>query len=366
MPRQRRITRIGESLVVEETGHIASPRRRQARRPLEMSRHRFLMLGASIVGVGMLPFAQRNYAYAEVGWVTPEMYAARGSLDTDDHTAVLHDMFSDGRLRAPYHFRLPPCPNGTGWMVVMGSSFGTFPVKSNWTLRGSRLAYGSVDPRSALHRRGEVVSGKTMFENTNTELGNNYFAFEGVYVEGRKYEWAQMNGGYLDIDQMATFLKISQNPEAQSDRWNHGLRFVGCVVRNWPGIACDFHQLENFEVSYNEVSGSHRGSLIFRYGARIGSVNHNRVTDGGDDCIAFNGNTDAYYQRYPNNLPPKAQSVNVIGNVLSEKQAQDIPEPLGGRKRSGNSPLAVRGGESIYLTDNEVLYTMDGYTDSDG
>lgn len=28
--------------------------------PLELSRHRFLMLGASIVGVGMLPFAQRN------------------------------------------------------------------------------------------------------------------------------------------------------------------------------------------------------------------------------------------------------------------------------------------------------------------
>src|ERR687897_2722190 len=54
----------GDGLVVaEKTGHIDSSGG-HAQRPLAMSRHRFLMLGASIVGVGMLPFAQRKYAYA--------------------------------------------------------------------------------------------------------------------------------------------------------------------------------------------------------------------------------------------------------------------------------------------------------------
>jgi hypothetical protein len=66
-----------------------------------MSRHRFLMLGASIVGVGMLPFAQRNYAYAQ-SIVTPMNYVGRSGLDNpDDHTAVLYDMFSDRRLQPP-------------------------------------------------------------------------------------------------------------------------------------------------------------------------------------------------------------------------------------------------------------------------
>jgi hypothetical protein len=114
------------------------------------------------------------------------------------------------------------------------------------------------------------------------------------------------------------------------------------------------------------------------------------VLDGGDDCIAFNGNTDNYYEQYPNDPPPKAESVYLWGNVLSEKQAEgvrgdgqpysggnDIPEPASGRKRTGNSPIAVRGGQDIYIgarhpdhlegvEGNEVLYTMDGYTDVDG
>jgi hypothetical protein len=98
------------------------------------------------------------------------------------------------------------------------------------------------------------------------------------------------------------------------------------------------------------------------------------VLDGGDDCIAFNGNTDTHYNRNPDRPPPKAQNVYVWSNILSEKQTQDIPEPPHGRKRTGNSPIAVRGGENIHIGEsrlgqvlgNEILYTADGYTDVDG
>jgi hypothetical protein len=340
-----------------------------------MSRHRFLMLGASIVGVGMLPFAQRSYAYAKKGTVTPLRYASRRSLDGDDHTEILHDMFSDRRLRPPYHFHLSPCPNGEGWLVVMGSGFATFPVKSNWRLTGSRLAGGTtLDHTAALYRRGEVVDRQKMFENTDTELGNDNITFSSVYVKGQKHDWAASNGGYFDIDRFSTFLRIYQNPAAASDQWNNNVKFVGCVVRDWPGVSCAFYQLHHFVVKGNTIESSHRGSLIFRFGARIGNVHHNRVLDGGDDCIAFNGNTDAYYNRYPDRPPPKAQNVHVWSNTLSEKQAQDIPEPPDGRKRDGNSPIAVRGGEDIHIGEsrlgevlgNEVLYTTDGYTDVDG
>ena len=47
---------------------------------------------------------------------------------------------------------------------------------------------------------------------------------------------------------------------------------------------------------------------------------------------------------------------------------------MDGRKREGNSAIAVRGGENIHIGENrvgavvgnEVLYTTDGYTDVDG
>ena len=338
-----------------------------------MSRHRFLMLGASIVGVGMLPFAQRSYAYAE-SYVTPLNYAPRKGFDDSNHTAVLRSMFTDKRLKPPYHFHLPPCPNREGWMVVMGSSFETFPVKSNWTLSGETLADGSLDHTSSLYRRGQVLEEQKMFQNVDITLGNDNIMFSSVYVKGQKHDWATLNGGYFDIDKVATFVRIRQDPAVASDQWNSNLKFVGCVVRDWPGISCDFHQLDNFVVRDNLVTSSHRGSLIFRFGARLGNVHSNHVLDGGDDCIAFNGNTDAFYQRYPDRVPPKAQNVHVWSNVLSEKQAQDIPEPPEGRKRTGNSPLAVRGGENIHIgrsrdgivLGNEVLYTTDGYTDVDG
>jgi hypothetical protein len=340
-----------------------------------MSRHRFLMLGASIVGVGMLPFAQRNYAYARGLTVTPFDYAKRRGMDDDDHTAILHDMFFDRRLKAPYHFHLPSCPNGVGWMVEMGRGFATFPVESDWSLTGSTLADGTtLDQTASLYRKGAVELWQAMFENTDTELGNDNITFEQVYVKGQKHDWAALNGGYFDIDQISTFLRISQQPAAAADQWNYNVKFVGCEVRDWPGISCDFRQLRNFVVSDNRVISSHRGSLIFRFGARVGNVHHNHVLDGGDDCIAFNGNSDAHYHRHPDRPPPKAQNVYVWSNILSEKQTQDIPEPPGGRKRTGNSALAVRGGENIHIGEsrlgqvlgNEVLYTADGYTDVDG
>jgi hypothetical protein len=333
------------------------------------------MLGASIVGVGMLPFAQRSYAYARKGTASPLRYAPRKDLDGDDHTEILHDMFTDRKLKPPYHFHLPPCPNGEGWIVVMGSGFATFPIKSNWTLTGSRLSDSTtLDHTSSLYRVGEMVDRQKMFENTDTDLGNDNITFSKVYVKGQKHDWAASNGGYFDIDEIATFLHIHQHPAAASDQWNSNLKFVGCVVRDWPGISCDFRQLEKFVVSDNQVISSHRGSLIFRFGARIGNVHHNHVLDGGDDCIAFNGNATAYYSSYPDRPPPKAQNVHVWSNVLSEKQAQDIPEPPDGRKRTGNSALAVRGGDNIHIgrsrlgkvLGNEVLYTTDGYTDVDG
>jgi hypothetical protein len=333
------------------------------------------MLGASIVGVGMLPFAQRNQAYAHGLTVTPFDYAKRRRLDDDDHTAILHDMFFDRRLKAPYHFHLPPCPNGEGWMVEMGQGFATFPVKRDWMLTGSRLAHGTtLDHTSSLYRKGAVVDCQKMFENTDTELGNDNITLKQVYVKGQKHDWAALNGGYLDIDQISTFLRIRQYPAAASDQWNDNLRFVGCEVRDWPGISCDFHQLRNFVISDNRVISSHRGSLIFRFGARLGNVHHNHVLDGGDDCIAFNGNSVAYHDNHPDRPPPKAQNVYVWSNILSEKQAQDIPEPPSGRKRTGNSALAVRGGEDIHIGEsrlgevlgNEILYTADGYTDVDG
>ena len=181
--------------MAEKTGTVDSPRV-QERRPLaSMSRHRFLMLGASIVGVGLLPFAQRNYAYAQDITVTPYNYAPRKGFDNTDHTAVLYKMFSDRRLKPPYHFHLPPRlpdPNipgdPGGWMVTMGRGFTTFPVESRWTLTGktldavrarktldpetlrrSTLPNGTVlDPASALYRKGEVVHGDKMFHNTDT------------------------------------------------------------------------------------------------------------------------------------------------------------------------------------------------------
>jgi hypothetical protein len=342
-----------------------------------MSRHRFLMLGASIVGVGMLPFAQRNYAYAQ-SIVTPMNYVGRSGLDNpDDHTAVLYDMFSDRRLQPPYHFQLLPCPNNPeGWQVVMGKGFATFPVKSNWTLEGSTLAGSTaLDPASSLNRKGAVVDGQKMFENKDYKLGNDKITFSNVYVKGNKYEWAEMNGGYFDIEKFSTFLRIYQEPALASDQWNEDLKFLGCIVQEWPGISCVFYQLRNFEVSNNLVTWSHRGSLIFRFGAQNGLVHHNQVLDGGDDCIAFNGNTDNYYQHYPNNPPPKAENVYLWANTLSEKKAgNDIPEPPTGRKRGGNSPIAVRAGRDIHIGKapsgevfgNEILYTMDSYIDSDG
>jgi hypothetical protein len=360
--------------VAERRGHIDNSTE-QGRWPLAMSRHRFLMLGASIVGVGMLPFAQRNYAYAQGFTVTPLDYAKRKGMDDDDHTAILHDMFFDRRLKAFSHFHLPPCPNGEGWMVEMGPGFATFPVKSDWMLTGSTLADGTtLDHTSSLYRKGAVVHTQKMFENTDTELGNDNITFKQVYVKGQKHDWAASNGGYFDIDQVSTFLRISQHPAAASDRWNNTVKFVACEVRDWPGVSCDFRQLRNFVVSDNRVISSHRGSLIFRFGAHIGNVHHNHVLDGGDDCIAFNGNSVAYYNGNPDRPPSKAQNVYVWRNILSEKQTQDIPEPPHGRKRTGNSPIAVRGGENIHIGEsrrgkvlgNEILYTADGYTDVDG
>jgi hypothetical protein len=379
-----------------------------------MSRHRFLMLGASIVGVGMLPFAQRNYAYAQ-SIVTPNNYAPRRGFDNTDHTAVLYKMFSDKRLKPPFHFHLPPRPpdpnipdDPGGWMVNMGQDFTTFPVKSRWTLTGKTLDAGTtldpetlrrstlpngtvLDPASALYRKGELVDGNDMFQNTDTNRGNDDITFSNVYVRGRKHDWAELNGGYFDIDKPSNFLRIYQNPSAASDQWNSNLTLDGCIVEEWPGISCVLYQLDNFRVSNNLVTWSHRGSLIFRFGARDGKVHDNHVLDGGDDCIAFNGNTDNYYEQYPNNPPPKAERVYLWANVLSEKKGtggvrrdeegneilfdgNDIPEPPDGRKRTGNSPLAVRGGQDIYIgaspegvvRGNEVLYTTDGYTDIDG
>jgi hypothetical protein len=323
-------------------------------------------------------------------------------------------MFSDKRLKPPYYFHLPPrlpdpeIPGDPGgWMVNMGRAFTTFPVKTNWTLTGKTLDAGKtldpetlrrstlpngtvLDPDSALYRKGEVVDGSKMFHNTDTNLGNDYITFSNVYVRGRKHDWAEMNGGYFDIDKPSTFLRIYQNPSAASDQWNSDLKIDGCIVEEWPGMSCVLYQLHNFEVSNNLVTWSHRGTLIFRFGARNGMVHDNHVLDGGDDCIAFNGNTDNYYEQYPNNPPPKAESVYLWANVLSEKKGtggvrtdeegnevlfdgNDIPEPPDGRKRTGNSPIAVRGGQDIYIGaspdgvvgGNEVLYTVDGYTDTD-
>src|SRR5215211_2479021 len=237
--------------MAENTGNVDSSRV-LGKKPLAMSRHRFLMLGASIVGVGMLPFAQRNYAYASEE-VSPDKYTGR-SLNTDDHTAILHDMFFDKRLVPPYKFWLPPCPNGYGWVVVMGKGFATFPVKSNWTLRGSTLSDGSLDPASSLYRKGAVVDGQKMFQNTDTKLGNDYITFSNVYVKGNKYDWAAMNGGYFDIDKFSTFLRIYQDPAFASDQWNNNLTFDGCVIKEWPGISCVFYQLDSFKVSNNLVT----------------------------------------------------------------------------------------------------------------
>src|SRR5215203_281178 len=180
-------------MVAEKTGYIDSPRE-QGRRPLSMSRHRFLMLGASIVGVGMLPFAQRNYAYAASNVSTDNYSTPATRADATKHTQILHDMFFDKRLRPPYHFRLMPnrVPNEPGgeplgWWVDMGGAWAPFPVKSSWTLTSGAEGATTVDSSAGLYRYGKVVNGRIMFRNADTKNGNNDIRFERVYVDGRKF-----------------------------------------------------------------------------------------------------------------------------------------------------------------------------------
>jgi hypothetical protein len=377
--------------VTEKTGNIESSRE-QGRRPLAMSRHRFLMLGASIVGVGMLPFAQRNYAYAASNVSTDDYSDAQMRADPKRHTEILRNMFTDGRLTPPYQFTLKSNPVTRDWWVDMASSgFTAFPVKSEWTLTGSTLSDGTPDPSAGLYRYGRVVNGRRMFQNTDTTEGNDHITFQHVYVDGRKFAAAieytfpgsdrtpnpklgEKTAGnrtkfnyqkhFYDIDLLVTFVRIGQNPNLELGPWNNYVNFVGCKVKDWPGISCEFRQVNGFDVSGNTIESSHRGSLIFRIGARNGSVDKNIVINGGDDCIAFNGNVGAFSD-WPST--GGAAGVTLTRNTLGEKQGQDIREPAGYRHRSGNSPVAIRHATGpVNVKESTVTQTEDGYTDWEG
>jgi hypothetical protein len=351
------------------------------------------MLGASIVGVGMLPFAQRNYAYAASSVSTDNYSTARMRADPKRHTEILHNMFTDGRLTPPYQFTLKPNPVTRGWWVDMAStSFTAFPIKSDWTLTGSTLADGTPDPSAGLYRYGRVVNGRRMFQNTDTTDGNDHITFQHVYFDGRKFaaaieytfprsdktpnpklgERTAGNGTtfdyakhFYDVDLLVTFVRIGQNPDLELGRWNNDVNFVGCKVKDWPGISCEFRQVNGFDVSGNTIESSHRGSLIFRIGARNGTVNNNVVVNGGDDCIAFNGNTNAFSDW---SSTGGAANVTLTGNTLGEKRGQDIREPAGYRHRDGNAPVAIRHAEfgPVYVKETFVTQTEDGYTDWEG
>ena len=362
-----------------------------------MSRHRFLMLGASIVGVGMLPFAQRTYAYAASNVSTDNYSTPATRADATKHTQILHDMFFDNRLTAPYTFRLMPnrVPNEEGgeplgWWVDMGGTWEPFPVKSSWTLTGGAEGATTVDPSAGLYRYGRVVHSRIMFRNPDTTNGNSDIFFERVYVGGRKLAAATLTGTnfgerdltpapmavddpvntfdisqhFYDVDVLLTFVRITQNPAVQSNRWNYDVHVLKCEVWDWPGISCDFRQVDRFDVSGNKIYSSHRGSLIFRLGARNGSVNNNLVDNGGDDCIAFNGNQD--FPDWPNTGGAGNVSLNI--NTLGEKEGQDIREPAGYRHRDGNSPVAIRHAEAgtVKVNNTTVTQTEDGYTDWEG
>ena len=352
-----------------------------------MSRHRFLMLGASIVGVGMLPFAQRSYAYAQ-DYVTPYNYASADVLaDPKSHTEALRRMFSDERLKPPYLFKLPvrkpnPAIPGDygGWRVTMGSGFATFPVKSKWTLTCAPPDPTEPGANSWLHRWGELVDGQRMFQNTDQINGNRDITFQNVYVDGHKKGLAAGTGidddfdfdqHFLDIDIINTFLRIGQYPTKQDRRWNYRVYFLDCTVKNWPGISCEFRQVNDFKVSGNTIESSHRGSLIFRIGQRNGFVENNVVKYGGDDGIAFNGNVGAYAD-WPDT--GGAANVTLTNNYLGVKEldpayqnvegGQDIEELPGTRQNPGNSPLAIRHAAGpVYVNNTTVTQTENGYTE---
>ena len=384
-------------MVAEKTGHIDSSGG-HAQRPLAMSRHRFLMLGASIVGVGMLPFAQRKYAYAASNVSTDDYSTPATRKDPTKHTQILQEMFTDPDLSPPYHFRLMPNrkDNGAplGWWVRMVSPWNPFPVKSSWTLTGGAAGATSVDPAAGLYRYGLVHNGRIMFRNQDTENGNSDIRFERVYVDGRKRAAATVSGTnfgerdltpapratkdpvntfninkhYYDIDVLQTFVRIGHNPNVEPIGWNYRVHFVECEVNNWPGISCEFRQVNDFDVSRNKITSSHRGSLIFRLGARHGSVNNNTVENGGDDCIAFNGSVGFFADALNTG---GALGVTLSGNTLGEKEGQDIREPAGARHRDGNSAIAIRHAEAsaenpVEVNDTTVTQTEDGYTDWEG
>jgi hypothetical protein len=356
-----------------------------------MSRHRFLMLGASIVGVGMLPFAQRNYAYAASNVSTDDYSTPATRKDPTKHTQILQEMFNDNNLKPPYHFRLMPNGVTGGWWVNMGGTWNPFPVKSSWTLTGGAQGAPIVDPAAGLYRYGRVRNGRIMFKSEDSETGNKDIMFKRVFVDGRKKAAATLTGTnlgerdltpaltaaedpvntfnfdihYYDIDQLLTFVRIGQDPDEEPKGWNYDMRFLGCEVNNWPGISCEFRQANHFDVSHNKITSSHRGSFIFRLGARYGSVNGNEVSNSGDDCIAFNGNTGFFADALNTH---GALDVTLTGNELGEKQGQDIKEPAGARHRDGNSAIAIRHADfgPVYVNDTKVTQTEDGYTDWEG
>lgn len=258
-----------------------------------------------------------------------------------------------------------------GYLIDMGSLASAVPsgkviwrIPSDVTIKGTVDANGNPAMNAGIVIVGSHMAARGFFllHNADQTNGNDNITIRDLYVEGRKYQADRVGGDgakVWSIDDVLHFVRI----KCDIDHTNHNIKFLNNNVQNWLGIVYDQHYTDGFDVSDNVMFAAHRGSLIFRFYNRNGSINRNNLTKCGDDGIALNSQETGDVEG-PTNTN-EAANIVMYNNVVGEKRKQDIKQPVDDRARGGNSPIHIVGGRNITIgagsdTRNQIVSMFDG------